>query len=168
MGAMTPTPAPQAPSLASQPTLPAVWSAWFDGSAVPNPGKIGVGVLLVAPDGRRTERSLPLNRCGCNNEAELRALSLVLDMAEAAGAKALKIFGDSKATADWICGADSTEIEPIASLVAGIRTRIVGFDRVELIWIPRHKNTEADRLSRRAQGLPEGVSPPAKKRDKRR
>jgi ribonuclease HI len=169
MGSMTPTPDTQAPPLASQPPAPAVWRAWFDGSAAPNPGKIGVGVVLIAPDARRMEKSLPLNRCGCNNEAELLALSLVLDMAEAAGAKALEIFGDSKATADWIRGADSTRIEPIASLVAGIRARIIGFDNVELVWIPRHKNIEADRLSRRALGLPEGIPPPAKKRrDKRR
>lgn len=134
---------------------PAVWRAWFDGSAAPNPGKIGIGALLVAPDGTRMEKSLPLNRCGCNNEAELCALALTLDMAEAAGARTLTIRGDSKAVADWIDGTDSTVIEPLATLVASIRARISGFDSVSVCWIPRHKNNDADSLSRRALGLPE-------------
>ena len=42
-----------------------------------NPGKIGIGVLLVAPDGRREEKSFLLNCTGCNNEAELHALGAV-------------------------------------------------------------------------------------------
>jgi ribonuclease HI len=161
MCVMTPTPAPQEAA-----TQPAVWHAWFDGSAAPNPGKIGIGALLVAPNGIRTEKSLPLNRCGCNNEAELHALSLVLDMAEAAGARTLAIRGDSKAVADWIVGTDSTEIEPLATLVTSIRARISAFGNVSICWTPRHKNKEADRLSRRALGLSEAE--PARKNGRRR
>lgn len=150
-------------------TTQALWHAWFDGAAAPNPGKIGIGVVLIAPDGTRTEESLPLSRSGCNNEAELLALSLALDMAQAAGVKALEIFGDSKATADWINGTDSTKIEPLASLITGIRTRISHFDDVKVIWIPRHRNQEADLLSRRALGLSAVNEPLAKKqRGKRR
>lgn len=165
---MMPTPDTQAPPQANQPSAPAVWLAWFDGSAAPNPGKIGVGVLLIAPDGRRTERSQSLNHCGCNNEAELFALSLALDLAEIAGARSLEICGDSKAVTDWICGSDSTGIEPLATLVTSIHTRIEKFDRVSLRWIPRHKNTEADRLSRRALGLSEAEPQRQNKRCKRR
>lgn len=150
-------------------TMQALWRAWFDGAAAPNPGKIGIGLVLIAPNGTRTEKSLPLSRIGCNNEAELLALSLVLDMADAAGARALEIYGDSKATADWISATDSTEIEPLASLVARIRARIADFDNVKVVWIPRHKNQEADRLSRRALGLSETEkSPVQKRRNKRR
>lgn len=161
---MTPPPGSKTPPTASSPLGQQPWRAWFDGAAAPNPGKIGIGAVLIGPDGTRMEKSLPLNRSGCNNEAELLALSLVLDMAEAAGARELEIFGDSKATTDWILGADRTEIQPIASLIAGIRTRITGFDKLELVWIPRHKNQEADCLSRRALGLSETASVPAKKR----
>ena len=34
------------------------WQVWFDGSALPNPGKIGIGAVLIAPDGRSEEKSL--------------------------------------------------------------------------------------------------------------
>lgn len=137
------------------PQAEALWHAWFDGASAPNPGKMGVGIVLIAPDGKRTEKSLALKHCGCNNEAELRALALTLEMAALAGAQAIKIEGDSKATVDWVNGTDSTEIEPLAELVAAIREQQTPFTSVSLNWVPRHKNTEADRLSRRALGLSE-------------
>ena len=30
---------------------PQAWRGWFDGSAHPNPGKLGIGALLLGPDG---------------------------------------------------------------------------------------------------------------------
>lgn len=161
MGAMTRTPVTPSPG-------PEIWRAWFDGAAAPNPGKIGLGVVLIAPDGTRMEQSLATNRHGCNNEAELLALSLTLDMAEAAGARALEICGDSQAAADWIRGTDTTRIEPLAALVSSIRIRILGFGSVSVSWIPRHKNKEADRLSRQALGLSEAEATTRSKRHKRR
>lgn len=165
---MTPTPDAQTTPLAVEPIRPAVWHAWFDGSAAPNPGKIGVGVVLIAPDGTRTEKSLSLNRSGCNNEAELHALAIALAIAEAAGARVLTVRGDSKAVTDWIAGADSTNIEPLATLIASIRKRISDFDNVSVCWTPRHKNREADNLSRRALGLSEAEPPEKPRRRKRR
>lgn len=164
---MTPTPDAQATLPAVEPIQPAVWHAWFDGSAAPNPGKIGVGILLIAPDGTRTEKSLSLNRSGCNNEAELHALAIALAMAEAAGARTLAIRGDSKAVTDWIDGTDSTNIEPLATLIASIRKQISDFDSVSVCWTPRHKNKEADDLSRRALGL-SAPEPPGKPRRRKR
>ncbi|UUZ54802.1 hypothetical protein LP419_01815 [Massilia sp. H-1] len=34
---------------------PTPWRAWFDGSAHPNPGRCGIGGLLLGPDGERVE-----------------------------------------------------------------------------------------------------------------
>jgi ribonuclease HI len=144
-----------------QPQADTLWYAWFDGSSAPNPGKMGVGIVLIAPNGECTEKSQALQQCGCNNEAELHALALTLELAALAGAMAIKIQGDSKAAVDWVNGADSTKIEPLAELVTGIREQQKRFASVSLSWIPRHKNKDADRLSRRALGLSE-TEPPAK------
>lgn len=137
----------------------ATWQAWCDGSAAPNPGKIGVGIVLISPDGIRMEKSLAIGHSGCNNQAELHALALVLDMARAAGSNAIHICTDSKAAADWIIGNDSTSVQPLATLVADIQLQLRSFDFASLAWIPRHRNKEADQLSRRALGLSETVLP---------
>ena len=46
---------------------------------------MGLGVVLLSPDGARREQSGLAPGHGCNNEAELHALCLALDLALAAG-----------------------------------------------------------------------------------
>jgi ribonuclease HI len=124
-------------------------------------------VLLVAPDGRREEKSVLLNVSGCNNEAELHALCAALDMAAAAGARKLLLRGDSDVALRYVRGPDSTQIARLCLLVAAARERVRRFDEVQLLWIPRHRNREADRLSRQALGLPPDPVPVTRRRRKR-
>jgi ribonuclease HI len=131
---------------------------------LPNPGRIGIGVVLIAPDVRREEKSVLLNCSGCNNEAELHALCAALDMAAAAGARRLLLRGDSDVALRYVRGPDSTQIVRLCLLVAEARKRLRRFDEVQLLWIPRHRNGDADRLSRRALGLPPGPVPLARGR----
>jgi ribonuclease HI len=134
---------------------------------LPNPGKIGIGVALVAPDGRREEKSVLLNVSGCNNEAELHALCAALEMAAAAGARRLLLRGDSDVALRYVRGPDSTQIVRLCLLVAAARDALRRFDEVQLLWIPRHRNREADRLSRQALGLPSGPVPVTRRRRSR-
>ena len=140
------------------------WQAWFDGAALPNPGKIGVGVVLLAPDGRREEKSVLLNCSGCNNEAELHALCAALEMAAAVGARRLLLRGDSDVALSYVRGPDQTQIVRLSLLVGVARDWLLRFEEVQLLWIPRHRNREADRLSRRALGLPPSPAPVARGR----
>ncbi|MCM2290613.1 MAG: ribonuclease HI family protein [Sulfuritalea sp.] len=140
------------------------WQAWCDGSALPNPGKIGVGVVLMAPDGRCSEKSQLLNVFGCNNEAELHALCAALEMAAAAGARKLLLRGDSDVAIRYVRGPDSTQIARLNVLVAAARDWLRSFDEVQMVWIPRHRNRDADRLSRQALGLPPSPAPLARPR----
>lgn len=144
------------------------WQAWFDGAALPNPGKIGVGVVLLAPDGRQEERSVLLNCSGCNNEAELHALCAALEMASAAGARHLLLRGDSDVALRYVRGPESTQIARLNLLVAAARERLRHFDDVQLLWIPRHRNRDADRLSRQALGLAPGSVLVARERRRHR
>lgn len=131
------------------------WQGWFDGSARPNPGEIGIGVVLLAPDARRYEKSERLSGRGCNNEAELQALCALLELACAAGARRLLVRGDSAVAIGYVNGPEATAIEPLLTLVNRAREWISRFDDVRLSWIPQQRNDQADRLSRQALGLPE-------------
>jgi len=133
---------------------------------LPNPGKIGIGILLIAPDGQRSEKSVLLNASGCNNEAELHALSVALEMACEAGARRLLLRGDSDVAIRYVRGQGGTQIARLLVLIADARKWLSRFDDVQLIWIPRHRNIEADRLSRQALGLP-GMPVRAAKRRRR-
>ncbi len=122
--------------------------------------------MLLAPDGRRSEQSTLMVGTGCNNEAELHALCAALDMAIAAGARVLLLRGDSDVALRYVRGPDSTGIGRLRVLIDGARGRLRRFDDVQLLWVPRHRNREADRLSRKALGLPE--CPPEKGKGRRR
>jgi ribonuclease HI len=121
---------------------------------LPNPGKIGIGILLLAPDGQRSEESWLLTVSGCNNEAELHALRAALEMAAKAGARKLVLRGDGDVALRYVRGPESTQIARLQILVAGAREALRRFEDVQLVWVPRHRNIEADRLSRQALGLP--------------
>lgn len=143
------------------------WQAWFDGSAHPNPGNIGIGVLLLAPDGTRHERSVRAG-AGCNNEAELSALCAVLELADSLGARRLLVRGDSDVAVRYVRGQESTAIAPLCALIARAQAGLARFAEVQLLWIPRHRNGEADRLSRAALGLPDKPAVTGKAKRRRR
>jgi ribonuclease HI len=114
---------------------------------------MGIGVVLLAPDGQRSEKSLLLTAAGCNNEAELHALRVALEMASSAGARVLVLRGDSDVAIRYVRGPDSTQISRLQILVTAARECLLRFDEVQLLWVPRHRNRDADRLSRHALGL---------------
>lgn len=144
------TPPPPAP-----PPEDPVWQIWCDGSAFPNPGRIGLGVLLLDPGGLRHEFSAPTSSSGCNNEAELLALEQALRLAHSAGARAVMLRSDSDFVVKHVNGLQQTDVVHLQTLVQRVRAQLDSFSRSTLAWIPRHRNQDADRLSRAALGLPE-------------
>lgn len=135
--------------------LQSPWQAWCDGTAAPNPGRIGLGIILVAPDGSRHECSRRPARHGCNNEAELLALSELLALASEKGASRLRVTVDSRVVTDYVGGHLHTDIACLAALIAQIKSQLATFENVELRWRPSRENADADRLARAALGLPE-------------
>lgn len=123
------------------------WRGWFDGSAHPNPGRIGIGALLCGPGGERVEISR-LAGYGNSSEAEYLALTALLEAAGAAGARDLLVYGDSQVVIN-----DVNSKQQAAGLQAH-RARVAAcmaaLGTVRLSWVPRHRNSEADRLSQQA------------------
>ncbi|KAA3652305.1 MAG: ribonuclease H [Proteobacteria bacterium] len=142
------TPPPPEP-----PCAPPLWHAWFDGAAAPNPGRLGLGVVLQAPDGTQSEFSTRGDGTGCSNEAELQAACLALAHAHAAGARHLVLTGDSDFAVRHGTGADHTAVPRLVSLIGQLQHWMARFTHLEFRWVPRHRNQTADRLSRAALGL---------------
>ena len=117
---------------------------------------MGVGAVLVAPDGSRYALSQTLPGTGCNNEAELRAVTLALETLKARGAEAVRIYSDNSIVAVQLADVARTSATPIArlgELFDYARALAATFRRVETVWIPRSRNAEADALARAALGV---------------
>jgi ribonuclease HI len=149
------------------PPAPAhAWAIHCDGSAVPNPGHMGLGAVLTAPDGTRHTLSQATGTRGCNNEAELLALMAALRQARAHGATALAVYCDNSILVAQLGAAESKPIARLADLFDEARALLASFDEASLRWIPRHRNGQADALARAALGLTakEAAKPIKKKR----
>ncbi|MDM0067764.1 ribonuclease HI family protein [Variovorax sp. J31P207] len=129
------------------------WFAYCDGSAVPNPGRMGLGAVLTEPDGTRHTLSQAAHENGCNNEAELRALLATLRELKSRGASTLLIHCDNSVVVEQVGSSTAKPIPRLASLFEEARALLDSFDEATLMWIPRHRNSEADALARAALGL---------------
>ncbi len=137
------------------------WHAYFDGSAHPNPGKIGIGGVVISPSGIKIEISRAMDY-GDSNEAEFYALNAVLACALEQRPAKLIVFGDSRTVIDSV-NADRTHSKkntvslPACSTLQEqceqAKQLVAKFTDIRLIWIPRKKNAEADALSQNAVTL---------------
>lgn len=140
---------------------PVAWLGWFDGSTHPNPGKMGLGGLLLSPAGERVEICVTAGQ-GDNNQAEYLALIALLEAAVRAQPAKLIVYGDSQVVIDGVTHARSARgarsaggggaavlshyCEHAQQLISQLRA-------VELRWIPRQRNVAADALSQHAVRL---------------
>jgi ribonuclease HI len=143
-----------------------VWMAYTDGSATPNPGRIGLGAVWTAPDGSRHTLSQATHTIGCNNEAELRALMTTLQALQRAGARSVVIHCDNSVVVEQVSQPSAKPIARLAPLFDEARALLQSFEDARLVWIPQHRNTEADALARAALGMGERVAKVPKRRRK--
>lgn len=142
------------------------WTVYCDGSAMPNPGRMGVGAVITAPDGARHTLSQATHTTGCNNEAELLALTLALQELRARGATAVRAYSDNSILVEQLAASEAKPIARMAALFDDARALLASFDDARVQWIPRHRNGEADALARAALGF--APKPPARHPKKKR
>lgn len=126
---------------------PTAWQAWFDGSAVPNPGRIGIGGVLRSPAGEQIEISRHAGQ-GDNNQAEYLALIALLQIAIDHRCDEIVVHGDSQIVIDDISGR-----RPVVCLDAYRWQALALLSRIPSVrfeWIPRARNEQADMLCRSA------------------
>ncbi|MTV40634.1 ribonuclease HI family protein [Duganella radicis] len=127
----------------------AAWRGWFDGSAHPNPGQIGIGALLCGPDGQRVEISRRAGH-GNSSEAEYLALTALLEMAVKIGASGLAVCGDSQVVINDVNLGAVRGAKGLEAHRARVVELMSVLGAVQLRWVPRHRNGDADRLSQQA------------------
>lgn len=133
---------------AIRPTLTG-WRGWFDGSAHPNPGRIGIGALLCGPDGQRVEVTRRAGH-GNSSEAEYLALTALLEEAVKAGATELSVCGDSQVVVNDVNQGATRGAKGLEEYRSRVVDLMSALGEVQLRWVPRHRNGDADRLSQQA------------------
>ncbi|NYE60545.1 ribonuclease HI [Duganella sp. 1224] len=131
----------------------AAWRGWFDGSAHPNPGQIGIGALLCGPDGQRVEISRRAGH-GSSSDAEYLALTALLEAARAHGAHDLVVYGDSQVVVNDVNLGAARGAKGMDAHRARVVSLMAALGGVQLRWVPRHRNGDADRLSQQAAAAP--------------
>lgn len=122
---------------------------------MPNPGRMGLGAVFTEPNGTRHTLSLKAPETGCNNEAELRALIATLQALQLRGANSLLIHCDNSVVVEQVNLTAKKPIARLAALFDEARALLNTFDQATLVWIPSHRNSEADALARAALGVTE-------------
>lgn len=130
---------------------PLAWRGWFDGSAHPNPGKLGIGALLLGPNGERIEVSRAAGY-GNSSEAEYAALTAVLQAALALRPPPVQLllYGDSQVVINDVLATTPVGAKGLETQRATVVALLLQCHDVTLRWLPRHRNGEADKLSQLA------------------
>lgn len=139
---------------ASQAATTDAWLAWFDGSALPNPGRIGIGALLRGPQGQVVEISRRAGD-GSSSDAEYLALIALLEAALPHRPTQLIIHGDSQVIIEDLKPprrgkSNAKGLETLRARALELIALLGGAPVVTVRWVPRHRNPEADRLSQAA------------------
>lgn len=122
-----------------------------DGGSRGNPGPAGYGAVVWTED-RATvlaENKQAIGRA-TNNVAEYRGLIAGLDDALKLGASEAAVYLDSKLLVEQMSGRWKVKHPDLIELHAQARALAARFDRISYSWIPRDRNSHADRLANEA------------------
>ncbi|MCV7317405.1 bifunctional RNase H/acid phosphatase [Mycolicibacillus parakoreensis] len=131
-----------------------------DGGSRGNPGPAGYGSVVWSDDRDRVlaESKQAIGRA-TNNVAEYRGLIAGLTEAAAVGATEVAVLMDSKLVVEQMCGRWRVKHPDLVPLHTRARELAARFARVEYRWIPREKNSHADRLANEAMDAADAPDP---------
>ena len=122
----------------------------FDGTAMPNPGQMGIGVILIENGSIISRISRKLPDVGTNNIAEYVALNVGIQKALELGWKHVIIEGDSQLVVNQLNGTWKVRQDHLRPLHSEVSKNLGKFESFSLKWIPREKNSTADKLASEA------------------
>jgi len=133
-----------------------------DGGARGNPGPAGYGAVVWDAD-HATVLAEGKQAIGVatNNVAEYRGLIAGLEEAARLGADEVDVRMDSKLVIEQMSGRWKVKNADLAVLHEQARTAARRFDRVTYEWIPRERNSHADRLANEAMDAADSETPAA-------
>ena len=135
-----------------------------DGGSRGNPGPAGYGAVVWDAD-RSTVLAETKQAIGhaTNNVAEYRALLAGLDDAAKLGATEAAVFMDSKLVVEQMSGRWKVKHPDLLELHAQARALASRFARISYAWVPRERNSHADRLANEAMDAAAGLNGEAEK-----
>lgn len=121
-----------------------------DGAAEPNPGPAAIGATIKDEKGRLITGISQSIGCATNNQAEYRAIIAALEKAIGLGAKHVEVNSDSELVVKQISGryrVKKAALKPLYQKVKQLQGLLESFT---ITHIPRRRNKEADKLTRKA------------------
>jgi ribonuclease HI len=122
---------------------------YTDGASRNNPGEAGAGAYITR-DGRPIERLARYLGTTTNNVAEYTAAIMGLEQAVKLGARRVKLLADSELLVKQINGQYRVKNEGLKPLHARVKELVARIGSVEVQYIPREQNKEADALANKA------------------
>lgn len=122
---------------------------YTDGASRNNPGEAGAGVYILR-DGNAVEKIARYLGTTTNNIAEYTAAIIGLERAAQLGATGVRLFADSELLVKQLNGQYKVKNEGLKPLYARVKELIAKIGKVEVQYIPRERNKEADALANKA------------------
>lgn len=122
---------------------------YTDGASRNNPGEAGAGAYILQDNKPVGELARYLGMT-TNNIAEYTAAIMGLEYAATQGASRVNLFADSELLVKQLNGAYKVKNEGLKPLYRKAKELIAKIGSVEVQYIPREKNKEADALANKA------------------
>jgi ribonuclease HI len=122
---------------------------YTDGASRNNPGEAGAGVSIMS-HGRPLEGISRYLGTTTNNIAEYTAAIIGLERAVQLGASKVRLFADSELMVKQLNGLYKVKNEGLKPLHARVKELIARIGSVEVQYIPREQNRDADALANKA------------------
>lgn len=122
---------------------------YTDGASRNNPGEAGAGIYILQ-DGEPFEQIARYLGQTTNNIAEYTAAIIGLEHAVKAGAKRVRLFADSELLVKQVNGQYKVKNDGLKPLHGKVKELIARIGSVEVQYIPRERNREADALANKA------------------
>ena len=123
---------------------------FIDGASYGNPGHAGIGVLIYDINHRCVEKISQYIGRATNNVAEYTALTTALIEALILGFREIEIKSDSELLVRQLQGRYKVKSNNIKIFYLLAKHLIRGYKKVEIDYIRREQNKEADRLANEA------------------
>lgn len=122
---------------------------YTDGASRNNPGEAGAGIVIMR-EGKKVAEIAKYLGVTTNNIAEYSAAIIGLERAAELGAKRVRLLSDSELLVRQINGQYKVRNEGLLPLYQKVKALIAKLGSVEVQYIPREQNREADALANRA------------------
>jgi ribonuclease HI len=122
---------------------------YTDGASRNNPGEAGAGIFILR-DGKPLDKIARYLGTTTNNIAEYQAAIIGLEHCVKLGASMVRLHADSELMVKQLNGQYKVKNEGLRPLYQRAKELIAQIGRVEVQYIPRELNKEADALANKA------------------